>query len=184
MVQANCPTCGDVVTAPDDSVDGTGRCATCGELVRFRAQPECSAESAPLPPRIAPSTTNLFTGVARSTSSPAVLIPCYVCKNQIADNASTCPKCGAIQTQAGREQGRRFKKQTQLLAGILTLVICLPLVSCCAIGIFGGGSSKPREPEKWNMEQLKRDVDAAVRDPNSTIIVPADGGQPIVVPDR
>jgi hypothetical protein len=100
-------------------------------------------------------------------------------------NAGACPKCGAVQTDAGREKGQALKKQADLFAGITILVVCAPLFLCCLGIMFSPGKSSPppKEPAGWDMDRLKVDVRDVVRDPNKTIFVPNDGGQPRVVPN-
>jgi hypothetical protein len=117
------------------------------------------------------------------------MILCYVCKKQVADNAPTCPGCGAVQTQEGREVGRKLKHQGQIVAALLGVLILAPILFCCLGGLTGNGSRTwdagppTRGPSGWDWGKVKRDADEVGRDPSKTIFIPADGGQPIVVPD-
>jgi hypothetical protein len=108
------------------------------------------------------------------------MIFCYACRKEVADNAPTCPKCGAVQTPEGREKGRQIKKQANIITAVVVCVLALPIFTCCLGGMFSGNRSTPlpeqRGPAGWNRDQLERDVNEVVRDPNKTILIPNGGG--------
>lgn len=125
----------------------------------------------------------------------ASLIYCEACGREVADNAPTCPKCGAVQTEEGREKGRRRKKTVETIAAAVVLV---PATIIMLLVIIGGmlkntsSSSSyvpyvPSSSVRWDMDQLHRDVERAVRENDNgtptSMFIPYDGGQPTVVDD-
>jgi hypothetical protein len=131
----------------------------------------------------------------------ASLIRCYVCNRTVADNAPSCPHCGAIQTAEGRTKGR----QTQdTIVGLIYLFCIVAAVPAVVFGVICGGcvdtllspsshrgewrSSSPLGgdrslPSGWDREQLERDAYRAVTEPGKTVFIPLDGSQPRVVDD-
>jgi hypothetical protein len=91
-----------------------------------------------------------------------------------------------VQTAAGREVGRQLKKTADRMTAVVGVVILAPVLLMCLLCGFGGfrSSAPPPAPERWDMDRIKQDVNRAVQEPGKTIFIPADGGQPIVVPDR
>ena len=193
MIRFSCPSCGHRIKAPDEAVGRTGKCK-CGESVRVptpnpfeqhkverrsqRAE-HISVETQPTPsPNPIPTPT--------SVPPLGEMIPCYACRRRVADNATTCPKCGAVQTPEGREKGRLIKKHSDFITLVVVCVVALPISTCMIGGAFiGNRSTSPPEkrlPVGWNRDQLERDVKEAVRDPRKTILIPYDGSQPRVVP--
>jgi DNA-directed RNA polymerase subunit M/transcription elongation factor TFIIS len=180
MIRVSCPTCGLKLQVPPERAGGVVACSECGEQLRvpgYRPPPPPREPAPSSPPRRPPPEPP-------SEDPPGSLIFCYVCKKQVANNAPTCPKCGAVQTAAGREEGRRFKKTADRITSVVGVVILAPVLLMCLICGFGGsGSSVPPAPERWDMDRLKQDVNRALREPGKTIFIPADGSQPVVVPD-
>ncbi|MBX3399862.1 MAG: zinc ribbon domain-containing protein [Gemmataceae bacterium] len=180
MIRVTCPTCGLKLQVPPERAGGVVACSECGEQLRVpghRPPPPREPAPRPLPRRASPEPP--------SEDPPGTLIFCYACKKQVANNASVCPKCGAAQTAAGREEGRRLMKMADRITSVVGVVILAPMLLMCLICGFGGfrSSAPPPGPEQWDMDRLKQDVNRAVREPGKTIFVPADGSQPVVVPD-
>ncbi len=124
------------------------------------------------------------------------MIACYTCRKMIAENAVSCPKCGAIQTSEGRVEGRRIARQGRVLGFIVLAIIIVPIIIIAMALTFGTKSSdqlpqpsdelsqptsEQRGPASWDMDKLNRDAATVVNDPNKTIFVPLDGSQPKVV---
>jgi hypothetical protein len=193
MIRFPCPTCGKTIKAPEEAAGKTGKCR-CGGLVRVptpnpfdQAMEEqrstkmdvAQAESRPTP-----------TPTPKPAPAPPLceMIFCYACRKSVADNAPTCPKCGAVQTPEGREKGRQIKKQANTIVAVAVCVLALPVFMCCLSGMFSGSHSSPqpeqRVPAGWDMEKLRRDAEKVARDPsrNYTVFIPKDGSQPIVIP--
>jgi hypothetical protein len=111
------------------------------------------------------------------------MIPCYACRKQVADNAPTCPKCGAVQTPEGREKGRQIKKAANIITAVVVCVLAAPLLTCCLGGMFSSRNPSPPPQQGWDMGKLRRDAGEVARDPSKTILIPNDGSQPRVVPN-
>src|SRR5690349_2058529 len=98
-----------------------------------------------------------------------------------ARNAGPCR-----QRRAG-EKGRQIKEKANMITAVVLCLLALPILTCCLGGMFSGNRSTPlpekRGPSGWNKDQLERDVNEVVRDPNKTILIPNDGSQPKVVPN-
>jgi predicted RNA-binding Zn-ribbon protein involved in translation (DUF1610 family) len=187
MIRFPCPSCGTTIKAPDELARKTGKCK-CGEIVRIptrnpfdqamdeRQEPEPPSEpvrhlarTAPIPP-----------------TPTGELIFCYACKKQVADNATACPKCGAVQTPEGREKGRQIRKQANIFTTIVVCVLALPVFLCCLGVMFGKKtpSAESGEHPGWDMERVRRDADEVADDPSKSIFVPRNGSQPFIVPKK
>lgn len=193
MIRFACPMCGKHIKASEADEGKTGKCPRCGEQVRISGPrdtlptltSEAPTASPPPKPPITPEPGPMVATPAPSSPAGEIIL-CYACRRKVADNAATCPKCGAVQSAAGREKGRKLKKQSDLFAGVGALVVLVPCFLCCLGTMFGGSrksDSPPKGPANWDMNRLKEDVRESVRDPNKTIIVPYDGSQPRLVPN-
>lgn len=178
MIRFPCPCSGRIVKATEESAGKTGKCK-CGELLRIPSPILLDKASRPeAQPSLELATPQILQRVE--------LILCLVCRKQVAEDAPACPSCGAIQTPASKAKGRQLKRQANIFATIVCVLMALPLLTCCLGGLFRGPGPSPqpenqRGPGGWDKAQLDRDVKDVVNDPNKTILIPYDGGQPRVV---
>lgn len=173
MICLSCPTCGGTLKLPPDRAGSVLVCGECGEQLRV---PENPVPQQPAPP---PTPQKPL-----SVDPPGTLMLCYACKRDVANNAPTCPKCGAVQTPEGRERGRQLKRTYNYIAASMCAAVLALMLFIYLLEFRGSHSpTPPPNPKPWDLNRLKRDVDRAVSEPGKTIFVPADGSQPLVVPD-
>jgi DNA-directed RNA polymerase subunit M/transcription elongation factor TFIIS len=177
MTRLSCPTCGIAYRIPDKLSGSVISCGKCEEKIRVPdRRPDTSIE-----PASAKSQKRRHDTEAVSSETAGTLILCYACKRKVANNAENCPKCGAKQTEAGRDKGRKLKKQLDKITAVVVAAIAIPAFLMCVFTCGMPSNNSPPEPPRLNVNQLKEDVKYMVRDPNRQMFIPANGGQPIVV---
>lgn len=103
-------------------------------------------------------------------------------------SSKTCAKALTVKGNSNRcdEDSSSASPPATLRKGsLITVILGIPIVLFFLPTCMSSGKSTYRVP-KWDMERLKSDIEQVVSDPSesTTILVPFDGSQPLIVPAK